>query len=154
VAEMRLNSYCKVEGDGLNGRPVYQSSSPDEVALVSGAAEMNTIFKSRNVDSVRVMHRQVDMEFKVLCMIEFTSKRKRMSVLYLYPDGRIMLLVKGADSVIIERMERDAEIDKTIAIVDRFSCEGLRTLMYAFRELSDDEYRLFRSEFDAASLML
>jgi phospholipid-transporting ATPase len=146
---------CQIEG-GPETRPVYQSSSPDEVALVSGAAEMNTVFRSRNGDKVNVVHRDIEMEFKVLCVVEFTSKRKRMSVLYEYPDGRIMLLVKGADSVIIERVKRDENeiVERTIAVADRFSREGLRTLMYAYRELSCEEWMHFKEIFDAASLAL
>jgi phospholipid-transporting ATPase len=144
---------CQIDG-GATGKLVYQSSSPDEVALVSGAAEMKTVFKSRNVDRVFVSHREVDMEFQVLCMIEFTSKRKRMSVVYRYPDGRIMLLVKGADSVIVERMRTDEDVTGTVGIVDRFSCEGLRTLMYAYKELSEAEYGEFKRTFDDAALKL
>lgn len=36
-------------------------------------------------------------EFKILNLLEFTSKRKRMSVIVRDEDGQILLLCKGAD---------------------------------------------------------
>ena len=40
-------------------------------------------------------------------MIEFTSARKRMSVLVKTKEGKILLLSKGADSVIMARLADD-----------------------------------------------
>lgn len=41
------------------------------------------------------------MEFEVLNVLEFTSDRKRMSVVIRHPDtGRLHLLAKGADETI------------------------------------------------------
>ena len=43
--------------------------------------------------------------FELLRLIEFTSDRKRMSVLVRDPaDGLIKLYVKGADSIILDRL--------------------------------------------------
>ena len=40
--------------------------------------------------------------------MEFNSDRKRMSVLLKDPvDGKIKLLIKGADSIIKERLDKD-----------------------------------------------
>ena len=36
-------------------------------------------------------------EYKILTLLEFTSKRKRMSVIVRDEDGQILLLCKGAD---------------------------------------------------------
>ena len=49
--------------------------------------------------------------FELLRRVEFTSDRKRMSILLKDPeDGKIKLYVKGADSIIMERLNRDAVI--------------------------------------------
>jgi magnesium-transporting ATPase (P-type) len=46
--------------------------------------------------------------FELLRRIEFTSDRKRMSALVRDPnDNLVKLLVKGADSVILERLSAD-----------------------------------------------
>eukprot|EP00351_Strombidinopsis_sp_SopsisLIS2011_P004420 CAMPEP_0116873466 /NCGR_PEP_ID=MMETSP0463-20121206/4597_1 /TAXON_ID=181622 /ORGANISM="Strombidinopsis sp, Strain SopsisLIS2011" /LENGTH=56 /DNA_ID=CAMNT_0004515477 /DNA_START=1826 /DNA_END=1996 /DNA_ORIENTATION=+ len=45
------------------------------------------------------------LKYKLLNVIEFTSARKRMSVIVKTPQDKILLIVKGADSV-IEKMLR------------------------------------------------
>ena len=43
---------------------------------------------------------------EILNIIEFTSSRKRMSVIIREPDGRIKVLTKGADSVLSELLSQ------------------------------------------------
>ena len=85
---------------------VYQASSPDEHALVIGAKGSGFWFKRRQHTQLTV---EVDGEaepriFEVLNICEFNSTRKRMSVLVKMPDKTLMLMCKGADSVIFERL--------------------------------------------------
>lgn len=64
------------------GEIKYNASSPDELALVNAARYFNYIFKGRDEDSnmvVDVMGREV--KYKLLNVIEFTSARKRMTVI-------------------------------------------------------------------------
>jgi len=42
----------------------------------------------------------VEEKYEVLNVLEFTSTRKRMSVIVQAPDGTIRLMVKGAVSVL------------------------------------------------------
>lgn len=42
--------------------------------------------------------------YKLLCVCEFNSTRKRMSIIIKDPEGSIILMCKGADSVIEERL--------------------------------------------------
>ena len=44
--------------------------------------------------------------YNVLAVNEFSSKRKCMSVVVKRPDGRKVLLMKGADNVVSERQRR------------------------------------------------
>lgn len=45
------------------------------------------------------------LSFELLKLIEFSSDRKRMSVLVRDPtDGLLKLYVKGADSIILDRL--------------------------------------------------
>jgi phospholipid-transporting ATPase len=54
------------------------------------------------------------MEFEVFRKMEFTSDRKRMSILIKDPeDGHYKLYSKGADSIIKERLEKE-QINKEI----------------------------------------
>ncbi|KAJ3118729.1 hypothetical protein HDU96_009318 [Phlyctochytrium bullatum] len=142
----------------------YQSSSPDEVALLNAAREMSFVLRGRTMTTLTLnaLGSPKDATFEILQTIEFSSKRKRMSVIYRYPDGRIMLLCKGADSVILERLKDQTQmsqfeidsLEKTMEHLAEFATEGLRTLLYAFKELSQEEYDEWSREWQLASLAI
>jgi len=44
------------------------------------------------------------VKYKLLNVFEFNSDRKRMSVVVRTPDNRIMIVCKGADSIINARL--------------------------------------------------
>ena len=67
------------------------------------------------------------MIYELLALIEFTSARKRMSVLVKTEEGKILLLSKGADSVIMARLASDQK-DPTIKaqeMIDEVSIENI-----------------------------
>lgn len=50
----------------------------------------------------------VESSYEVFRKMDFNSDRKRMSVLLRDPiDGKIKLLIKGADSIIKERLDKN-----------------------------------------------
>ncbi|KAI0202360.1 hypothetical protein F4808DRAFT_421281 [Astrocystis sublimbata] len=110
----------------------YQSSSPDELALVQAASELGYIVTHRSSQSVTL---RVNLEngeekletYEILDVIEFSSKRKRMSILVRYPDGRICLICKGADSAIMSRLKL-AQLAKEKAMEVRKSAEVEREM--------------------------
>ena len=65
--------------------------------------------------------------YEILNVLDFTSVRKRMGVVVRAPDGRLKLLVKGADNVIFERLaETDLYKDITCRHLDDFASNGER----------------------------
>lgn len=60
---------------------VYQAASPDEEALVGAARELGWVFLSRTRDTVTVSELGVARRYQLLALLEFTSQRRRMSVL-------------------------------------------------------------------------
>ncbi|KIH44627.1 hypothetical protein ANCDUO_25347 [Ancylostoma duodenale] len=81
-----------------DGKILYQCSSPDEGALVRGAAKLGFEFHTRQPQKVTVSVLGVDEVLNVLDVIDFTSDRKRMSVVIRDPSGAIKLYTKGAVS--------------------------------------------------------
>lgn len=75
--------------------------------------------------------------FKVLTTIAFTSTRKRMSVVVRTPEGKHLLMTKGADNIVSGRSKgfMDAERETVDSHLRLFSEDGLRTLMLAVREV-------------------
>lgn len=93
-----------------DGRVEFQASSPDELALVRAAQELGYLVTERTPHTMTLQVPQPSgqsesMVYEVLDVIEFSSARKRMSVIVRYPDGRISLVCKGADSVILPRLK-------------------------------------------------
>lgn len=88
----------------------YKAQSPDEAALVATARDMGFTFVAREQDNVVVDIMGEQRSMHLLHVLEFNSTRKRMSVIMRSPqDGKIVLLCKGADSVIYERLSTGLE---------------------------------------------
>ncbi|KAH3674993.1 hypothetical protein WICPIJ_009379 [Wickerhamomyces pijperi] len=90
----------------------YQSSSPDELALVLAARDMGYVVFGKNHRELTIRlypngfeEDPVDEVYEILNVVEFSSARKRMSMFVKFPDGRICMICKGADNVILERMK-------------------------------------------------
>lgn len=135
-----------------DGSLKYQASSPDEGALVDGAAALGYVFTVRKPSSVFIEVRGQEKEYELLNICEFNSTRKRMSTIFRCPDGKIRLFCKGADTVIFERLKEGEGplIDATMSNLEEFASEGLRTLCLAYREISEKAYEGWAREYDAA----
>ncbi|KAF9453983.1 phospholipid-translocating P-type ATPase [Macrolepiota fuliginosa MF-IS2] len=135
-----------------NEKMVYQASSPDEAALVAGAELLGFQFRTRKPKSVFIDVMGQDQEFEILNVCEFNSTRKRMSTLVRGPDGKIKLYTKGADTVILERLSKHQPYtEKTLAHLEEYATEGLRTLCIAFRDIPEQEYRQWSAIYDQAA---
>ena len=121
----------------------FNASSPDELALVNAAKFFGAVFVKRDEDNNMIItFRGKQHKYKLLNILEFTSSRKRMSVIVEDSQGQFLLLCKGADSIIEARLNREActYLDKTKEYVDGYAEEGLRTLFLAKRKISSLEY--------------
>ncbi|GMM32372.1 aminophospholipid-translocating P4-type ATPase [Martiniozyma asiatica (nom. inval.)] len=133
----------------------YQAASPDEGALVEGAALLGYKFHTRKPSSITINISGKDETYELLNICEFNSTRKRMSAIFKCPDGKIRLYVKGADSVILERLSNDNDYtDATLRHLEEFAVEGLRTLCVATRIISDSEYQDWSKIYNEASVSL
>ncbi|OMJ21447.1 putative phospholipid-transporting ATPase DRS2 [Smittium culicis] len=65
-----------------------------------------------------------------------------MSAILRCPDGKIRLYCKGADTVILERLQDNTleSVKKVTNHLEEFATEGLRTLCLSMREISEREY--------------
>ncbi|KAM6900180.1 phospholipid-transporting ATPase IB isoform 4-T4 [Xenentodon cancila] len=134
---------------------VYQASSPDEGALVKGAKGLRFVFTARTPHSVIIDARGKEMSYELLNVLEFSSNRKRMSVVVRTPCGKLRLYCKGADNVIFERLNEASQYKElTIAHLEQFATEGLRTLCFAYVDLEEDEYQEWLKEYNHASTVL
>lgn len=124
--------------------------------MVYGAAKFGYVFESRTPDHVQIKAFNKMERYDILNVIEFTSARKRMSVIIRDPQGNIKLFCKGADTVIYERLDNtDSEVKENLLVqLEQFATEGLRTLCYATVLLKESEYEEWKHKYHNASCSL
>ncbi|KAG4029119.1 hypothetical protein MFRU_017g00560 [Monilinia fructicola] len=92
-----------------NGHVEFQAASPDELALVQAAQELGYLVIDRPARSITLTlpgdSKDIRETYEILDVIEFSSKRKRMSIIVRFPNGKICIFCKGADSVILPRLK-------------------------------------------------
>ncbi|XP_071387876.1 phospholipid-transporting ATPase IA isoform X3 [Centroberyx affinis] len=125
-----------------DGKITYQAASPDEGALVRAARNLGFVFSGRTPDSVIVETPGTEDKYELLHVLEFTSTRKRMSVIMRTPSGKIRLYCKGADTVIYDRLADSSRYKEiTLKHLEQFATEGLRTLCFAVADISESSYQ-------------
>lgn len=138
-----------------DGGITFQAASPDEGALVRAAQNLGFVFSGRTPDCVIVESLEEEEKYELLHVLEFTSTRKRMSVIMRTPSGKIRLYCKGADTVIYERLADSSRYkDITLKHLEQFATEGLRTLCFAVAEISESSYQQWLEIYHRASTSL
>ena len=173
--------YENVEGKRVKTEKTRLSaSSPDEQALVAGAKGMGFnfvgdsteggIFRIVEEGPTRLNGEDANnaetktKKYVLLDVLEFTSKRKRMSVIILEngeaaskgaEEPRIRIFSKGADNVIFERLRdgQDPEVvAKTTQHLSAYADDGLRTLAIATATIPKDRYNAWKNKFSEVLL--
>ncbi|PPQ72110.1 hypothetical protein CVT24_002421 [Panaeolus cyanescens] len=165
------------------GEIEYKAQSPDESALVQAAADMGFVFRGREREILYLQtpfgsvgdveetsghgssgpsltgEQHID-RYELLNILEFTSARKRMSVVVRKldsDDGRLFLLTKGADNVIFERLKKGVNEElkaSTERHLDEFASQGLRTLTLAYKIIGEEEYAAWNERYHEATIAL
>ena len=151
-----------VPGQSQDGKIVYQASSPDEEALVQGAAYMGYQLISRSSDRIVVLYHGRQYEYEVLAVLEFNSDRKRMSVIVKEKGGggagggeggRILVLCKGADTMVMTRIKTDGSmVPQVRKHLEEASLIGYRTLCIAQKELTLRQFDQWNQIYQQATI--
>jgi phospholipid-translocating P-type ATPase (flippase) len=154
-----------------DGSLSYNADSPDEVALVLGGKTFGAEFLGRENGDVSLVNvwpsgkpgsgPKVDEQWRVLSIIPFSSKRKRMTVIVQRVNppnenpGEVLLWMKGADNVIMDRVDKSdtALIGKYNRHLVHFSTLGLRTLCFATKKMAVSEHAKWQTQWDDAALL-
>eukprot|EP01135_Chromosphaera_perkinsii_P011693 Nk52_evm16s2474 gene=Nk52_evmTU16s2474 len=140
---------------------IYQAQSPDEAALATAARNVGIAFHSRVQNRIAVNALGEEKIYELLHILEFSSERKRMSVIVKCPEtSRIVLYCKGADEVILDRIKNpdSSDEEKIVMLEDsrealrEFACLGLRTLCIAVKYIEEEEYARWSSAWEEAQV--
>ncbi|CAH2038382.1 unnamed protein product [Thlaspi arvense] len=151
------------EGDESPEKIFYQAASPDEAALVTAAKNFGFFFYRRTPTMVYVreshteqMGKIQDVSYEILNVLEFNSTRKRQSVVCRFPNGRLVLYCKGADTVIFERLAYGMDDVRKVTgeHLEHFGSSGLRTLCLAYKDLNPEAYDSWNEKFIQAKSAL
>jgi len=140
-----------------SGEFTYNASSPDELALVNYARYCGYEFQGKDeMNILRVKNPKNEIrEFELLHTLEFNSTRKRMSIILKdLSTNELILLTKGADSVLQTRLSKEDDLDKinkTFSNLEAYATAGLRTLVLAKKILIPEEFELWAKKYFKAS---
>jgi phospholipid-translocating P-type ATPase (flippase) len=150
------HSVIPEEKEGAKHGIFFQAASPDEGTLVEAAADFGYVLKQRRQEHLQVCVNGNDVDVELLATLEFTSARKRSSVVIRHPtSGEIVLYCKGADDFIFSKLSEDSQwVEETKRHLKEFADEGLRTLCCGFRVLSEDFFEGWIRRFHEANCMV
>ncbi|CAI5481750.1 unnamed protein product [Closterium sp. Yama58-4] len=133
----------------------YLAESPDEAAFVVAGKRMGMVFAGRQGREVRVLEYaegwalQDERRYTLLHTIE-----KRMSVIVRTPEGNLVLLCKGADNIIMDRLGGSDVAQQHRPITEQhmrtYAEAGLRTLAIAWKEIGEEEYASWQARWESA----
>ncbi|KAJ5583555.1 ATPase P-type K/Mg/Cd/Cu/Zn/Na/Ca/Na/H-transporter [Penicillium sp. DV-2018c] len=125
ILSMALCHTCIPEKDE-NGKTTFQAASPDELALVLAAQELGYLVVDRQSNTLTIRTQPngpdgatSDEVYEIMDVIEFSSARKRMSVVVRMPDQRICLFCKGADTTLMRLFKQAALAHEKAAEIER-----------------------------------
>lgn len=136
---LMISAYCNDARLIGEGSDTSVQGNPTEGALLVAAAKAGI-----DIEELRARRSEALQSFP------FDSTRKMMSVFTKLPDGRTVLVAKGAPDVILSRAskirfgEEEREISPELKaeierVIDSFGERALRTLAVAYREVTPDE---------------
>ncbi|EAN33056.1 phospholipid-translocating P-type ATPase family protein [Theileria parva strain Muguga] len=131
----------------------FQGSSPDEIALVKFANLCNVKLVERDDYKMILMVNGIPLNLRILFMIPFSSETKRMGIIVEDECGRKHFFLKGAEVVVIPMLLPRGSVWLSEEC-DNLARMGLRTLVFAYRAISDSEYDNFVQKYNEANLSL
>jgi phospholipid-transporting ATPase len=149
---------CLMDKDDL-GDVMYIGQSPDEIALVDCARHLGYKYIAVKDKDCRLEiwkdSQKVTEPYERLSIMEFNSDRKRNSVVVRHKEtGKYFLYMKGADNVMLKRMNRENSkklLNHIKQDLNTYAERGLRTLVVAMKPLSEEEYHAWNKKFEEAN---
>lgn len=132
-------------------RRSYQASSPDEVALVKWTEEMGLALVKRDLNFMQLKAPNGKiLNYTILQIFPFKSETKRMGIIVKEESSsEIVFYLKGADVVMSGIVQYNDWLEEECGNMAR---EGLRTLVMAKKNLTEEQYLDFEARYNAARM--
>jgi phospholipid-translocating ATPase len=136
-----------------NGEKQYQASSPDEVALVKIADQLNMKLSERSQMRIQILNADNrEEDYEILANFPFSSETKRMGILVKHLEsGRLIFYLKGAEVVMEKKVQENSQafLRETC---ENLASTGLRTLVISQKYVTQDEYVLWERKYNQAKM--
>ena len=138
-----------------NSKIEYMAISSDEKCLVNFSRYCGFIYKNKINNNTIIIEKNFendneDITFIKCYILEFTSERRRMSVIIKY-ENKYYLYIKGSDNVINNLLSEENKTTKEYKYimnkVNDYSKKGLRILLIGYKELTTEEFLEFDNNY-------
>jgi len=146
-----LNHNVYPEIDEQTQKIVYTGPNPDEVALISTIKELGMEYVEKSGNFITVKVNGIPIIYEILFQFDFTPERKRSSIIVKDPDGLIKIYMKGADDVVLEKINDFSEVQvktESKMHLEKFGKHGLRTLCYTVKPISQDDFTIWLKTYE------
>lgn len=136
-------------------RHQFNSSSPEELAFVKFSQNYQIEFHDfetiEGENFIILKEQGATQRYKLLAVFEFTSERKKMSVI-VEKDGEIMIYTKGADDIVRKDLSNNSkpEMEKLARKLDKFAQNGYRVMLLAMKKIPRDEWNVISRDYEKA----
>ncbi|CAM4812953.1 unnamed protein product [Rotaria magnacalcarata] len=130
----------------------YQASSPDEIAIVDWTEQIGLTLIHRSLKSMTLKLNSTEQlfDYEILQLFPFTPETKRMGIIVRDENtNEIIFYLKGADTVMQNLVQYNDWLQEESANMAR---EGLRTLVIAKKQLTQEKYQAFEQNITKARL--
>ena len=135
------------------GKKYFDASSPDEIAMVEYFENIGFEILVRDDENIRFKDiNGREYAYRIVEVFPFESAKKRMGIIVEQvnasnKESELLFFVKGADIIMKEKVNsKDDKLsieENTLALAS----EGLRTLVFAYKELSVSEYEHYKEQY-------
>ncbi|EGR28204.1 phospholipid-translocating p-type flippase family protein, putative [Ichthyophthirius multifiliis] len=155
-----------VQWDEKEKKLKFHSCSQDDLSLNEFAKKQGIFIGKKEENEMEILKKGFLNEkedcycIKICNVLEFTSSRKKMSVIFQKKDddNQYFIYTKGADSVIFDSASNNSRkngwFEKTRNQVEDFSKQGFRTLVLAQKIISKKQYLNWVYQIEEAKLSL
>lgn len=139
--------------ESVESEQMIQSSSPDEIAILNWTGIIGMKLYKR--DTNYIINKDVlgrEHKYTILYNFPFTSERKRMGIIVKKDEtNEIIFYLKGADVVMKKIVKVNDWLEEE---VDNMARDGLRTLVIAKKDLTDEQLQEFSKKYTDAQLKI
>jgi magnesium-transporting ATPase (P-type) len=137
-----------------NDKLQFSGSSQDEITFLEMCRDVGFCsFIERDSNMITINIQGEEEKYQILRCIDFTSDRKKMSVIVKrLSDGKVVSYIKGADGFINLNEESDAESSFVKEKLNDYASMGLRTLMFCKKDLGSENDEASVREMEATEL--